>query len=442
MKVDVAIITIRPDEFKAVRERFKTTHRSLPGGHSYLMGEVKTCDDQSYTIALARCVEQGNDVSQKLAGQIIHDLNPEIILVVGIAGGVPHDEFTLGDVVVSTRIENLNLDALNADGTTAYAPRGGPLHPVLEDIVSLLPGDPALEGWAKPESVGLERPAVDLQQTRIEGDDEWRARVRQSLTRHFSEARNQNRPPTFMMGPVISSNHLVKDPAVLRNWLKVNRSVLAVEMELAGVYEAAQTIKRQYPVLAIRGISDIVGHGRDSRWTAYACQTAAAFTCAFIRAIRIPRREEKGEGYSPTTSDPPRFDLSIELPWVLIPDPPYFVGMCISILNQGLLPSYIDLIEFQVLVDGKLEVRGLADIGTGSKNEFKLQRMSCRDTAIPSRDRQIYPYYFYEIAEFKRLGRTVVPVAVQVKDKIGNVYRKSIPEDMQNEMAKYFARID
>ena len=34
--------------------------------------------------------------------------------------------------------------------------------------------------------------------------------------------------------------------------------------------------------MTIRGISDIVGLKRDERWTAYACQTAAAFTYAFI----------------------------------------------------------------------------------------------------------------------------------------------------------------
>src|SRR5215469_3890365 len=102
MKVDIAIMTVLEDEFRAVRRRFKTERRRISDGRTYLIGEVKT-EKQTYTIAIKRCIEQANDVSQRLAHQMIHDLDPRLILVVGIAGGVPHDEFTLGDVVVSTR---------------------------------------------------------------------------------------------------------------------------------------------------------------------------------------------------------------------------------------------------------------------------------------------------------------------------------------------------
>jgi nucleoside phosphorylase len=55
-------------------------------------------------------------------------------------------------------------------------------------------------------------------------------------------------------------------------------------MELGGVYVAGQRINRQYPVLAIRGISDIVGFKRDDEWTKYACKTAAAFAIALVRS--------------------------------------------------------------------------------------------------------------------------------------------------------------
>lgn len=62
MKVDIAILTIREDEFIAVRRHFKTERQRIPDGRTYLIGEVKT-DKQTYTIAIARCSEQGNDAS-------------------------------------------------------------------------------------------------------------------------------------------------------------------------------------------------------------------------------------------------------------------------------------------------------------------------------------------------------------------------------------------
>ncbi len=280
--VDIAIISVREDEFRAVHQRFETERRYTPGGLSYYMSRIKTWDAHYYTVAITRCSEQGNDAAQKLASDIIHELDPQLILVVGIAGGVPDDEFTLGDVIVSTRILNFNVDALNADGTTTTMARGGS-HPLVGQIAGLLPGeDRRLTGWNEPTSIGQNRPAVDLQRVYIDGNDDWRKKVWQSLDRHFGETRNRLRPPLFKTGSIASSNHLIKNPAYLIQWLVSHRQILAVEMETAGVYEAAQMLGRQYPVMAIRGISDIVGLRRDAIWTAYACQTAAAFVRAFI----------------------------------------------------------------------------------------------------------------------------------------------------------------
>ncbi len=65
-------------------------------------------------------------------------------------------------------------------------------------------------------------------------------------------------------------------------------------MEAAGIYEAAQQMNHQYPVMAIRGISDIVGLKRNKRWTEYACQTAAAFAYAFIMTAPLdPQVDEE-----------------------------------------------------------------------------------------------------------------------------------------------------
>jgi len=295
--VDIAIITVLEDEFRAALQRFKTEYRNTPGGLSYYMSRAQTWDARETTIAITRSSEQGNDASQKLAGDIIRELNPRLILVVGIAGGVPHDDFTLGDVIVSTRVLNFNVDAQNADGTITVSARGGS-HPVVSQISALLPGeDGRLAGWNERSSIGQERPGIDLQrvQAYINGDNAWRDKVWQSLHQHFSKT--QQRQPLFRTGHIASSNHLMKNPVLLAQWLTMNRGILAVEMETAGVYEAAQTLNHQYPVMAIRGISDIVGLSRDGLWAAYACQTAAAFAHAFILTDplkQIPRSQIDG----------------------------------------------------------------------------------------------------------------------------------------------------
>jgi nucleoside phosphorylase len=290
MKVDIAIITIREDEFNAVIQRFKPRPFHQPGKRSYGISNVQAKDGCHYTVAIARCSEQGNDTSHKLASDMIRDLNPQIFLVVGIAGGVPHDEFTLGDVIVSTRIHNLNVGKQNEDGTITFNIQGG-IHPRIGDITGNLPlYRDRLVGWNSPASIGQECPDLDPQQVIIGGNADWRKKIQESLELHFGTG--QNRPSEFKTGPIASSNHLIRNPLTLNRWRDIARTILAVEMESAGVYEATQGVDRQYPIMAIRGISDIVGLERDRRWTAYACQTAAAFAHALVMCgvLALPTR--------------------------------------------------------------------------------------------------------------------------------------------------------
>lgn len=290
MKVDIAIITIREDEFSAVIQRFKPRPYHCPGKRSYGISNVQTQDGCSYTVAIARCSEQGNDTSHKLASDMIRDLDPQIFLVVGIAGGVPHEEFTLGDVIISTRIHNLNVGKQNEDGTITFNIQGG-IHPRIGDITSNLPlYRDRLAGWNSPPSIRQEYPDMDPQQMIMEGHTDWCKKVQESLELHFGTG--QHRLAEFKTGPIASSNHLIRNPLMLNQWHNIARTILAVEMESAGVYEATQGVDRQYPVMAIRGISDIVGLERDRRWTAYACQTAAAFAHALVKCgvLAIPTR--------------------------------------------------------------------------------------------------------------------------------------------------------
>ena len=96
------------------------------------------------------------------------------------------------------------------------------------------------------------------------------------------------RAPIFSAGPVASSDRLVKDPRVLFPWITSARGILAVEMESAGVHRATRD---QTPMLAIRGLSDIVGLKRQDAWTKYACAAAAAFARSYLRTRPVKVKE-------------------------------------------------------------------------------------------------------------------------------------------------------
>lgn len=307
-KVDFAIITILPEEFIAVQKRFAPKRYKHPASsHTYGISYVQTKSGQTCVGAIARTSRQGNDASQQLATQIITDLDPQILLVVGIGGGVPDTDFTLGDVIVSSHIHNFDLNAIKGHQTT-FDVSGG-IHPVVSDITAnLYLYHDQMADWNSEASIGLARPALLLTKERLQGsldkgiDLEWCEKVVEALLWHFDEKQRGKRSPIFLTGTIASSNSLIRSDEVLAQWLQSARSIRAVEMEAAGVYQAAQRMRQQYPVMAIRGISDIVGFKRGDDWKQYACHTAAAFVHAFIAAGIVEPREQT---VSPPSIEPP-----------------------------------------------------------------------------------------------------------------------------------------
>lgn len=284
-KIDFAIITIREDENKAVLKRFPSEEFYKGRQRSYAISRVPLSNDSYYLVAIIRSIEQGEGAAQDTARDLIEDLDPQWILLVGIAGGVPANEFTLGDVVAAMRLTDFSVRAAieTKEGSkTHYAVGGGPMHRRVQDILALLPAmSNQLGDWNSEESIGSVKPKVTLAAKNFYGSNDWKAKTKATLSRHFGIA-IVPRPPLVTTGVVASSDTLMKDTQTLEQWQESARQLIAVEMELGGVYIAARRSDKEYPILAIRGISDIVGFKRHPDWTEYACQSAASFTHAFI----------------------------------------------------------------------------------------------------------------------------------------------------------------
>jgi len=278
-RVDIGILTIRDDEFGAVLDVFPSEAGIAEGkNRKYALRRADTGNGQQYTIAVLRQVEQGHGEAQAAARDLIDDVAPKLVLVVGIAGGLPSDDVKLGDVVLSTRIQDFTVEARKHGKKTEYAVKGGPVVPSLAaDVAILAARKSELGNW----TAGLpSQPVVEwTPKGQLYGPPKWRKELRAKLEHHYG-AGSTPRGPVFVAGPIASSDRLVKDPDLVIPWLATSRDLLAVEMESGGVYRAAQ---ERCPMLAIRGISDIVGLKRADAWTKYACASAAAFTRAFLR---------------------------------------------------------------------------------------------------------------------------------------------------------------
>jgi len=284
-KVDFAILTIREDEFDAVLERFPP-FETLQGRRMYNLHRLDLPAGGSYLVAMVRCIEQGNTEALDATRDILEELQPRWLLVVGIAGAVPSDEFGLGDVVVSTRFHDFSVEAVLQDKESEYAMGGGPVHKDAATVIANLRAMKVkLQGWNTASSIIAPRPPIELDEKLFYGGEDWQERTRKALTKHTARTE-----PLVTAGAVGSSDRLVKDTKILATFLlKAARQVLAVEMESAGVYRGASG--RGVPAVAIRGISDVVGFKRDPGWTAYSCHSAAAFTRAFLRTRPVVPRE-------------------------------------------------------------------------------------------------------------------------------------------------------
>src|SRR5262245_41994100 len=124
-KIDFGIVTMREDEEEALLNRLPPTalvdtHHPTSATWPYAISYVNTLSGY-HTVAVVRCLRQGNNESQRVAADLIRDLQPTWLLVVGIAGAVPDTDFTLGDVIISSQILDLTVIAVTQGGIEEYS---------------------------------------------------------------------------------------------------------------------------------------------------------------------------------------------------------------------------------------------------------------------------------------------------------------------------------
>jgi len=114
---------------------------------AYTLCRADAGGGERYRIGILRLIEQGQGEAQDAARDLIEDLAPRLVLVVGIAGGRPSDDITLGDVVISTRIHDFTVEARKAGAAPTYDVTGGPIDKALALPSQIRASVRALEGF-------------------------------------------------------------------------------------------------------------------------------------------------------------------------------------------------------------------------------------------------------------------------------------------------------
>lgn len=271
ISVDVAIITILEEEYKAVL-RLLTRVRQVMGSavldnqHAWIVGEIEAPQlADPYTVALAMAPRPGTNAAVIVTKNTLQAFDPRCVLIVGVAGGL--GDIDLGDVVVADRICAYEYGKIDH----GFSPR--------DDLDA--PTDAAIATAANTFAARHPNWFAELDHS---GD-----------LRHLT--------PKIVVGKVASGDKVVDNPtdrffsSVMRSRLKLR----AVEMEGAGVAAAIQDAREMQQAVSfgmIRGISDLPRAGgsqpgkklgqsaqtemRDS-WKVRASTAAAAAAVQLIR---------------------------------------------------------------------------------------------------------------------------------------------------------------
>lgn len=303
-QVDIAIVTILPEEYEAVKRRLKNVRRDpgtndQPNQYAWVVGEIEAAQGGTYQVVLAMTLHPGNTSGSLGTSKTIARWRPRYVLLVGIAGGLPREQLGLGDVVVSRQIVSYEYGKVEHN---AFNPR--------PDFVYQLDGP-------------LLRNALSLREAK------WRSKL-------GCRPGTDGGKSKVLVGMVGAGEKVIDDrgadffSAVEREFPKL----LAVEMEGAGAAAAIQEARdegRTVGFLMIRGISDMppdkktglkkpaAAKKKDSpavsdrdQWKAYAARAAASFAVYFIsQAWPLPpggthqtSANSFGEAHSPHETPP------------------------------------------------------------------------------------------------------------------------------------------
>jgi nucleoside phosphorylase len=276
---DFAILTINLIETNAVKEIFGLDKQVMRAGTVYNWSYIANDDGDSVSVVAADTNDKKGDAEMKdLVSRVQVQLNPEHILLLGIAGGLKTRNVKLGDLVVSKHIRY----SVSKHEPGTVTPEETPIMPPDKHLIGLANAVAAEKQWSA--NIEIDRPGRG----------------------------NSGSLPSFHCEECISGPHLLGDPEdpLLKSLMDKFQRARFVEMEAGGLAHECLgwAQESQYvPYLVIKGISDYADEQRRARqentdpkrnqaqrtrWARYAARVSAAFSLHLIkkwkRAVHRP----------------------------------------------------------------------------------------------------------------------------------------------------------
>jgi len=230
--VDIAIITAKAEEYKAVYDLLESPQlwpgtAQEPRLYSWTQGIVrKRDDDKVYRVVLAVTQEQGNVSAALAVEKTVRQFAPRYTVFVGIAGSL-YKRVTHGDVVVANYVWGYEYGRIEETG--AFQPR---------------------HLFTEATDTALKTSAATFDQV----NPGWREAV------GFKPGQ-ENAYPTVEFGGIASGEKVIESVTgeFAQAVLNADRDLTAVEMEAYGTAQAIRLLRETRPIglMVVRGISDM-----------------------------------------------------------------------------------------------------------------------------------------------------------------------------------------
>jgi len=243
------VLTALAVEYQAVAQHLRPTSMvKARTGTRFAIGEI-TGEGVDWEVRLAE-IGAGNAGAAAEVAAAVEQFQPQLVLFVGVAGGLKPEDQELGDVVVADHVYNLHAGK----------------HGVADDGSSVVFG----------------RPVTLVTSHRLE------QLAREVARRAWQPLRRGRRGrPQAHLKPIVASEAVLADDgsALRRRITSAFNDAAAIDMESYGTYEAAR--RADVPALAVRGLSDFADAGKqpavDRKRQPEAAANAAAFAVALLQ---------------------------------------------------------------------------------------------------------------------------------------------------------------
>lgn len=244
---DFCILATNQRELSALLKRVEDVCKLEDAQYPLFSARIPFNHEDSGTNDLVGLIMSTDEVGRVAAAiatsLLLRTVTPRWLLLTGIAGGIPGNGVTLGDVIVATQIIDYEYVRLaeSPERRLRFYKAGSGLLKASRHVG----GD-----WIK----GFIRPGDSI--------------------------------PKVHFGPILSGDKVIASTEIATDLLKIDASALGVEMEGGGVAAAVGRAGPEIDLLMVRGVADLANSNKRADaeiWTEYACDAAAALTLDILR---------------------------------------------------------------------------------------------------------------------------------------------------------------